>query len=96
MKILSQTYRTSLRKGIALLFFLILPVAFANAEVKLPRLIADGMVLQRNTELKLPNLPFICMQLPNFMEAKAWADNPQGANLRNREGLPASPLRTNK
>jgi len=53
MKILSQTHRTSLRKGIALFFFLILPVAFANAEVRLPRLIADGMVLQRNTELKL-------------------------------------------
>ena len=24
----------------------------------------------------------------------AWADNPQGANLYNREGLPASPFRT--
>jgi sialate O-acetylesterase len=24
----------------------------------------------------------------------AWADNPQGANLRNAEGLPASPFRT--
>jgi sialate O-acetylesterase len=24
----------------------------------------------------------------------AWADNPGGANLYNREGLPASPLRT--
>ncbi|RTQ48993.1 sialate O-acetylesterase [Hymenobacter gummosus] len=26
----------------------------------------------------------------------AWADNPQGANLYNREGLPASPFRTDK
>jgi hypothetical protein len=26
----------------------------------------------------------------------AWADNPEGANLRNKEGLPASPFRTNK
>jgi len=24
----------------------------------------------------------------------AWADNPQGANLYNKEGLPASPFRT--
>jgi sialate O-acetylesterase len=26
----------------------------------------------------------------------AWADNPEGANLYNQEGLPASPFRTNK
>jgi sialate O-acetylesterase len=26
----------------------------------------------------------------------AWADNPAGANLYNREGLPASPFRTDK
>jgi sialate O-acetylesterase len=26
----------------------------------------------------------------------AWADNPQGANLYNKEGLPASPFRTDK
>ena len=26
----------------------------------------------------------------------AWADNPDSANLRNKEGLPASPFRTNK
>ncbi len=26
----------------------------------------------------------------------AWADNPQDANLYNREGLPASPFRTDK
>jgi len=24
----------------------------------------------------------------------AWSDNPQGANLSNKEGLPASPFRT--
>lgn len=24
----------------------------------------------------------------------AWADNPEGANLRNKEGLPSSPFRT--
>ena len=26
----------------------------------------------------------------------AWADNPQGANLYNREGLPATPFRTDE
>jgi sialate O-acetylesterase len=26
----------------------------------------------------------------------AWADNPEGANLYNKEGLPASPFRTDK
>ena len=26
----------------------------------------------------------------------AWADNPDGANLYNKEGLPASPFRTDK
>ena len=26
----------------------------------------------------------------------AWADNPEGANLYNREGLPASPFRTDE
>jgi len=26
----------------------------------------------------------------------AWADNPEGANLYNKEGLPASPFRTDQ
>jgi len=26
----------------------------------------------------------------------AWADNPEGANLYNKEGLPASPFRTDE
>jgi sialate O-acetylesterase len=34
-------------------------------------------------------------QLPNPAYVRyAWADNPEGANLYNREGLPASPFRT--
>jgi sialate O-acetylesterase len=32
---------------------------------------------------------------PKFVRY-AWADNPQGANLYNKEGLPASPFRTDK
>ena len=53
MKILFQTHGICIKKGFALMLFLNLSIAFVNAEVKLPRLIADGMVLQRNTELKL-------------------------------------------
>ncbi|HEY0175559.1 MAG TPA: sialate O-acetylesterase, partial [Pedobacter sp.] len=34
-------------------------------------------------------------QVPNPLYVRyAWADNPQGANLYNKEGLPASPFRT--
>ncbi len=33
--------------------------------------------------------------IPNPMFVRyAWADNPDGANLYNKEGLPASPFRT--
>ncbi|CAM3817753.1 sialate O-acetylesterase [Mucilaginibacter galii] len=35
--------------------------------------------------------------IPNPMYVRyAWADNPEGANLYNKEGLPASPFRTDK
>jgi len=35
--------------------------------------------------------------VPNPLYVRyAWADNPQGANLYNKEGLPASPFRTDK
>ncbi|RYY20136.1 MAG: hypothetical protein EOP41_09260, partial [Sphingobacteriaceae bacterium] len=34
-------------------------------------------------------------QVPNPMYVRyAWADNPEGANLYNEEGLPASPFTT--
>jgi sialate O-acetylesterase len=36
-------------------------------------------------------------QIPNPVVVRyAWADNPEGANLYNKEGLPASPFRTNR
>jgi sialate O-acetylesterase len=36
-----------------------------------------------------------CEKVPHPMAVRyAWADNPEGANLYNREGLPASPFRT--
>ncbi|UCD38420.1 MAG: sialate O-acetylesterase, partial [Fidelibacterota bacterium] len=35
--------------------------------------------------------------IPNPVAVRyAWADNPEGANLYNKEGLPASPFRTNE
>jgi len=34
-------------------------------------------------------------QVPNPVAVRyAWADNPEGCNLSNKEGLPASPFRT--
>jgi sialate O-acetylesterase len=35
--------------------------------------------------------------IPNPVAVRyAWADNPEGANLYNKEGLPASPFRTDQ
>ena len=57
----------------------------AISEVRLPQLISDGMVLQRNTELKIWG-----DKIPNSVAVRyAWADNPAGANLYNKGGLPA-------
>ena len=62
----------------------------AISEVRLPQLISDGMVLQRNTELKIWG-----DKIPNSVAVRyAWADNPAEANLYNKGGLPASSFRT--
>jgi len=51
------------------------------SQVKLSKLISDGMVLQRNTK--------------NPVAVRCgWADNPGEANSYNKEGLPAAPFRT--
>ncbi|HNZ36705.1 MAG: hypothetical protein KA076_07235 [Candidatus Marinimicrobia bacterium] len=48
------------------------------------------MVLQRDTELEIWG-----DKIPNPVAVRyAWADNPAGANLYNKGGLPASPFRT--
>ena len=102
-----------------------------NAQVRLPRLISDGMTLQRDTAVNIWGwaatgekivIDFVGKTYntsadKKFLWAKAkitgnkvivwhddiaepvavryaWADNPEGANLYNREGLPASPFRT--
>jgi hypothetical protein len=59
------------------LILLVIP-GYVKAIVKLPALVSDGMVLQRDTKI-------ICVKY-------AWADNPESANLYNLEGLPASPF----
>ena len=53
MERFDKQYYTGLWKGVVLFLLLVLSVTSVNAEVRLPKLIADGMVLQRNTELKL-------------------------------------------
>jgi sialate O-acetylesterase len=45
--------------------------------------IADDKVIVWNEKVKKP-----------VAVRYAWADNPEGANLYNKEGLPASPFRT--
>jgi len=62
----------------------------AISEVRLPQLISDGMVLQRNTELEIWG-----DKIPNSVAVRyAWADTSAGVNLYNKGGLPASPFRT--
>ncbi len=132
-----------------LTFFLSLVIASPmSGQVRLPRLISDGMVLQRDAHIKIwgwaaaaekisigfldsvyrtlanekggelksfaiagPDRRFVwaTAKIANKNVAVwselvanpvavryAWADNPEGANLYNAEGLPASPFRTDE
>ncbi|HQQ86282.1 MAG TPA: hypothetical protein PKV46_10265 [Candidatus Marinimicrobia bacterium] len=70
--------------------FLLTISVIAISEVRLPQLLSDEMVLQRDTELEIWG-----DKIPNPVAVRyAWADNPAGANLYNKGGLPASPFRT--
>ncbi|PIB34912.1 hypothetical protein BFP72_05635 [Reichenbachiella sp. 5M10] len=60
------------------LLFLLAPV-LAQADISLHSLVADGIVLQRNSEVPI----WGC------------ASNPIGVNLYNREGLPAAMFLSN-
>jgi hypothetical protein len=66
--------------GSAILCCILLISQAALCQIRLPFLISDGMVLQRNADVKI----------------WGWADNPEGANLYNKEGLPASPFGTDE
>jgi len=79
-------------------------VSALSAEVKLPKLISDCMILKRNTPVKILGWAAkiennkVVVWSENIREPiavrYAWADNPCGVNLYNKEGLPASPFRT--
>ena len=58
--------------------FLLLCASTSFADVRLPKLLCDGAILQRD----------------NPAAIWGWADNPDGANLNNLEGLPASPFQS--
>jgi sialate O-acetylesterase len=62
--------------GSTLCCFVLLVSQAVFCQVKLPLLISDGMVLQRDANVKI----------------WGWVDNPEGENLYNKGGLPASPL----
>ncbi len=68
------------RIALAVALLPLMTVHPSAAELRVAALISDGMVIQR---------------LPAPVAVRyAWPDNPEGANLYNREGLPASPFRT--
>ena len=70
----------------------------SKAEVRLPALISDGMVLQRHPANA--QITGDAVQVWSDAETRpvavryAWADNPEGCNLYNQAGLPASPFTT--
>lgn len=72
------------------------------AAVSLSAVFGDNMVLQR--EMPVPvwgradsgnNVLVSCAKIPRPVAVRyAWQHNPAGANLYNKDGLPASPFRT--
>ena len=69
-----------------------------KAEVRLPALISDGMVLQRhpaNAQVTgdVEQVWKDAVARPAAVRY-AWANNPEGCNLYNGVGLPASPFTT--
>lgn len=56
---------------------------------------ADKKFVWANAEIKGNEVIISSEKVPHPMYVRyAWADNPEGANLINKEGLPASPFRT--
>lgn len=79
-------------------FFLLLIIfQTSNAQLRLPRLIRDSMILQRDIPVKIWGWANKKETISNPKYVRyAWADNPDDANLCNNEGLPASPFTTEK
>jgi len=58
---------------------------------------ADKKFVWANAEIKGDKVVVWNDKIPSPLYVRyAWADNPDGANLYNKEGLPASPFRTDK
>ena len=55
----------------------------------------DNKFVWAKAKIENNKLVVWCENIPNPIAVRyAWADNPEGANLYNKEGLPASPFRT--
>lgn len=55
----------------------------------------DGKFIWAKAEIRGDKVVVYHPEVPNPVAVRyGWADNPEGANLYNREGLPASPFRT--
>ena len=68
-------------------------IQFSNTKEKLQ----DDVLLAENDVSEHHELIVWNDEVTNPMYVRyAWADNPDGANLFNKEGLPASPFRTDK
>ena len=58
---------------------------------------SDRRFVWANAEIKGDRVVVWSDGVPNPVAVRyAWGDNPDGANLYNREGLPASPFRTDR
>jgi sialate O-acetylesterase len=58
---------------------------------------ADKKFVWANAQIKGRKIIVWNEKIPNPVAVRyAWADNPEGANLYNKQGLPASPFRTDQ
>jgi len=103
MKLLNNYMITNARLKTLVFIFLLIPFT-SYSQVRLPKLISDGMVLQRDENIRIwgwvsDNEKIIVRSdkvIRPVAVRYAWANNPEGANLYNKEGLPASPFRTSE
>jgi len=58
---------------------------------------ADNKYFPAKAKIENGNIVVWCNEVTSPVAVRyAWANNPEGANLYNKEGLPASPFRTNE
>jgi hypothetical protein len=103
MKLLNNNMITNARLKTLVFIFLLIPFTYYS-QVRLPKLISNGMVLQRDENIRIwgwasDNEKIIVWSdkvIRPVAVRYAWANNPEGANLYNKEGLPASPFRASE